>query len=148
MNKTPLDETRMQEILEIYGADENRWPEEARASMADWLKQSESARKHLKAASEFDKLLDKEFKSVIAPSHLYGAVLQDAENLYRSRKWYHRMWQNPSLRPAGGFFAAIIVGIGLGWYSPNLLISEQTFELDEISLSDSVLEWEVDNENS
>ena len=116
--------------------------------MEKFLARSKNGQEQLEAAREIDRILDQEFTYENAPSHLHGAVMQDAKNIFHPEKWYKNLWQAPSLRPAGGLFAAIIIGIGLGWFSPNIVIIEQGLDLDEISLSDSVLEWEENNENS
>lgn len=53
-----MDGGSFEQLLELYGARLERWPEELRAPAREWMEQSEAARSAWQRAARFDRLLD------------------------------------------------------------------------------------------
>jgi len=137
-------EQRLQELLEIYGANKARWPAPYVEPLELWLKNSIHARELYKQAKEIDRRLNTKFETYPAPAYLLGAVLANAQALQSTSGSWRDLLQIFSLKPLGGLMAAALLGIFLGWYSPNIMLPNADLNFDEVSLSDTVLEWEAD----
>ncbi len=140
---------RLKTVLEAYGASEVAWPASERENLKDLLIQSEDAQVLLKQAQILDQLIDSKSTNLTAPSSLIGAIMEDAESQLRLPvKWSLRAFLRPFLKPASGLFAAACLGVLIGFSSPNLLVSYEDVNFDDLSVSDTVLEWELGNGNT
>jgi hypothetical protein len=136
---------RLKAVLNAYGADENRWPEQDKRHLLKILENSDEAKAVRLQARQLDDMLDAMSDEIAVPSHLMGAVLQDAERIIGKQGFFTRLFGGPVLKPASGLIAAIFLGISVGWFSPNLVVASDGVNLDDTTLSETVLVWESEN---
>ncbi|UCH73811.1 MAG: hypothetical protein JSU82_16040 [Rhodospirillales bacterium] len=116
-----MDEARLAVILEAYGADSRRWPEDERAAARALLAGSAEARALRDAAEALDTLLDVPAPPAPSPE-LMAAILAAAERP-SWRQWLVDLWPiGPIWQPASAFAAAIVLGIAIGVGAPDLVL--------------------------
>ena len=111
----------LDELLDAYGADPERWPADDPRRAAAWASIDAgdgAALQSLTAARALDRALD----SVTAPAPsaaLAGAVLQAAQRPEPGiRAWAGRFRNLSLLKPAGALACAALLGIAVGVQAP------------------------------
>lgn len=146
-NDMPLDTERLKAVLEAYGTNEENWPTAERSDLKETLSASPSLDSLYRDQRNLDEFLTKNSASLSAPAHLMGAILQDAEAmLTRDKNVFSQLFRS-FFKASPGLILAACLGIYLGVASPNLLQATYDINLDELSVSDTVLDWEFDNGN-
>ena len=135
---------RFQELLDIYGASEERWPEDQRVNMRAALDAYPQLRQHLFAARELDLMLDRYSPE---PVDLQQRILDavPASALERLLTWLlpdvPQLWWRPAMAAA----LPLLLGLAMGIQSPGLLSVSATtdWEAQERSLLIPVtgVEW-------
>ncbi len=137
---------RLQWVVECYGTDPKRWPDDERAS----LQQTLVAHPHYLAESdqenELEFMLERDLEGLHAPASLHARILADAETIHGDTFRLADVFGGGFLRPFAGLLTAAALGVMVGWFGPGVLIPADV-TIDELALSDSVLDWEQDNEN-
>lgn len=138
---------RLRSVLDAYGAQKASWPADEKDELAEFVKSSQEAQQLLANARTLDDLLGSHSNELKASSSLLGAVLQDAANLQKKSTWSLDRLTRIFLKPASGLILAACLGVFVGISSPNILITADEINLDELSVSDTVLDWELENGN-
>ena len=143
--KPTVTPDRLEQVLNAYGADSKRWPEEERDALLAFLHQSESAREQHRQALELDFFLTEAVSETTAPSDLMGRILQDAENHAGQTSQSFRDFLQTMLKPALGMALATCLGIMVGVTNPDLLTLPDDSDIDSFFISDSLDNWEEEN---
>ena len=139
---------RFKTVVETYGAEVKAWPVEELPMMERLLASSDVARSLLRQEQKFDQLLSDLSKPAHHSSDLLGRVLVNAEEInpgpiLKSLWPFGSIWQ-----PAAGMAMAACLGILLGFASPNLLSSGDTYALNDTFFSGGTMsDLEIDYEN-
>ncbi len=136
---------RLEQVLNAYGADSKRWPEEERDALLTLLDQSESARAQHRQSLELDLFLTEAMSETTAPSGLMGRILQDAENHTGQTGQSLRDFFQTMLKPALGMALATCLGITIGVTNPDLLTAPNDSDIDNFFMSDTLDNWEEEN---
>jgi|GEM_PF-3086573 len=148
MNKNkPSDAERLKAILEAYGTEENKWPTVDKMELETARAQSSSLDSLYKHEKLLDEFLAENTHTLSAPSHLMGAILLDAESVLAQQGNNLGQLFRSFFKASPGLILAACLGIYLGVASPNLWLPSYDANLDELSVSDTVLDWEFDNGN-
>jgi hypothetical protein len=99
---------RFEALLDAYGAEPRRWPEDRRAAAEALLARSAEAQALHAAAARLDALLDGAAVGP-APAHLVGRVIAAAPQP-KARGGRFAGW----LKPAAGLAFAAVLGLALG----------------------------------
>ena len=138
---------RLNIVLQAYGADASRWPAAERGELLEQLENREDQTQALLEAQNLDSLLEQNTGEITPSSALMGAILQDAAELHDKKSWSLNSFRNWFFKPASGLVFAVSLGILIGFVSPNILMTPSDVNLDEISISDSLLDWQLENNN-
>ncbi|MBL4739795.1 MAG: hypothetical protein JKY12_02310 [Sneathiella sp.] len=148
MNKDKSSDTeRLKAILEAYGTDEDKWSTADKTALEAARTQSPSLDELYKSEKQLDDFLAENINTPSAPSYLMGAILQDAEAVLTQQGSNIRQLFQSFFKASPGLILAACLGIYLGVASPNLWLPSYDVNLDELSVSDTVLDWEFDNGN-
>ncbi len=143
--KPTVTPERLEQVLNAYGADSNRWPEGERDALLAFLSQSESAHEKHRQAQELDLFLTEALPGATAPSDLMGRILRDADHhIGRTRQPFHEFFQ-ALLKPALGMALATCLGITVGVTNPDLLTIPDDNDINSLFISDSLDNWEEEN---
>ena len=120
-----MDMARLADILDAYGADPRRWPDDERDPALALLSRSAEARALRDDAAGLDTLLDLASAPSPAPA-LMAAILASAEPA-GWRWWFAEFWPlGPAWQPASAFAAAVVLGVALGIGAPDLVLPDAT----------------------
>ncbi len=137
---------RLSEILDAYGTRKSHWPASEKQGINALLQSSSDAQRLYQEARQFDAMLSAQKPT--APSALMGKVLQDADILLAPQTPRFRNWLRELIAPVAGLAFAACPGITVGIVNPDVAGSTDDLYLDELSVSDTVLEWGDENDNS
>ncbi len=116
-----MDMARLAAILEAYGADDRRWPQDERAAALALLADSPEARALRDQAAALDTLLD--VAGAPAPSPELMAMILAAAERPAWRQWLAEFWPfGPAWQPASAFAAAVVLGVAIGFGAPDLVL--------------------------
>ena len=116
--KNRFDIDRLRRLLEAYGADHRRWPEDASAPARALVARSESARALLDEAKALDALLDG--ATAPEPSPELKAEILAAAGRPAQRPWAIPVWPFGALwKPVSALAAAAMLGIIAGTVLPS-----------------------------
>ena len=146
MNKSS-DTERLKALLETYGTNSNNWPDADNLNLEAVCAQSASLDRLYRDEKSLDDLLTQNTAVPTAPSHLMGAIMQDAEMILGQQASHLKQLFRSFFKASPGLILAACLGIYLGVASPNLLLPSYDVNLDELSISDTVLDWKFDNGN-
>ncbi|MEH6404876.1 MAG: hypothetical protein V7750_15975 [Sneathiella sp.] len=141
------DTERLKALLETYGTNTDKWPEADNLDLAGARARSSSLDSLYKDEKSLDVFLAKNVSALTAPSHLMGAIMQDAEMILGQQGSQLKQLFRSFFKASPGLILAACLGIYLGVASPNLLLPSYDVNFDELSVSDTVLDWEFDNGN-
>ncbi len=122
-----MDFSRLQELLDAYGAEPARWPADERATALALIQDSVEARRRFTAARMFDDVLDRH--APVAPPRFDAATLaaRIAATPRPSRapaRAPGALWSISFAWPNfAGLAAAAIVGFVVGWTDPSNVAS-------------------------
>ncbi len=139
---------RFKAVLQAYGSRETSWPASEVSALNATLAQSSLAHQLWEEAKMLDFALADASSPLAAPSSLVGAVMQDAADVLQGNQMRFSPLRWIFLKPASGLVLAACLGIFLGFVSPDFILYGDDINLDELSVSDTVLEWELNNDNS
>ncbi|GLQ05369.1 hypothetical protein [Sneathiella chinensis] len=146
---TDTDKQRLLRVLDAYGADPARWPPQDRQRLSPLLAAPDpEVTAHLAEARTVDSLFKEQEQQAHAPSHLMGAVLNDADRLYGARDKGFLFLLRPFVGVGSGLAFALMIGILVGILSPNLTVPDDEPLLNDLAWSDSLQEWELGNGSS
>ncbi len=124
---------RFQHLIDAYGTERERWPEEARAAMLELLAQSAEAREHVQRAAGLDALLDA--VPLTAPADLNADALAARITRLSSRVvtaatgWRMSFgWPSFATLAAAGVF-----GLMVGWTDLQMAQGNATDVVDLLS---------------
>jgi hypothetical protein len=110
-----MNEARLRELLEAYGADAARWPMEERADATAWLAAHPGALDEaLAQARAIDAALALDTRAQAASTDLAARVLAAAPNVVPFRR---RQVGGFSMRAVAALAACALVGVALGFGS-------------------------------
>ncbi len=116
-----MDLARLAAILDAYGADPRRWPQDERAAALALLADSPEARALCDAAEALDTLLDAPVPPAPSPE-LRAAILAAAQRP-SFRQLLADLWPfGPAWQPASAFAAAVLLGVAIGIGAPELVL--------------------------
>ena len=137
---------RFEQVINSYGANPDRWPEGEREGLLALLK----THPHLRAFVQMEAAVDEYLTQDLADLHASGALTarlqQEAMRLHGPSSFWKDLFGAGLFRPAAGLMTAALLGIMIGWYSPTIL-PDDDISFDELAISDSLLEWEQENDN-
>ncbi|MBE7635489.1 hypothetical protein GUA87_01430 [Sneathiella sp. P13V-1] len=137
---------RLQWIVDCYGNDPKRWPADERQALQNLASTYPHYLSDYAEEIELQDLLDHDLEDLRAPSTLHARILSDAEAIHGDTFSLADLFGHGFLRPLAGLMTAAALGVMVGWFGPGILIPTDV-TIDELALSDSVLDWEQDNEN-
>ncbi len=144
---TNIELERFQYLLDAWGANDSRWPEDKIDFMNDILRRSEQARDLLEEAQEMDLLLDQ--NTAPEPSSaLLSSVLELSDKPVRGGLlgllWpFQLVW-----KPAAGMAFALCLGVTLGIVNPDFGLPDSEDTEFETIVFDADLDLELDDDNS
>jgi hypothetical protein len=144
--KTPTTK-QYQHYLESYGPDLQKWPDVDLKDAAHWLANSVDMQDEIAAQTQLDALLYASLDDIKAPRDLSEKILsmRDAEEDAPSNMF--GFIGTFSARAYAPLFAAAFVGVLLGVYLPEFLLSENSTSADEIILYESFIDWDGETDN-
>lgn len=121
---------RYLELLDVYGADFERWPVEERAAAEQLVLESEEARSARREAEGLDELLDQ--APAVDPSDILKARVHDIPNRVRPAGTRQRSGWLRRLGPTLALAAAALLGVAAGnltYDSPGERVSVDPAEM-------------------
>lgn len=116
---TNLSRNRAEQIIDAYGANPHRWPDQERAELLKLAERDEQVRLMLNEAKELDAFLD-EMPALHASEGLAGHLSAIPEK--NRLGWLRALWPFGEMwQPALTFASAALVGVWLGVSNPALL---------------------------
>lgn len=143
---TVMDLERFEVLLDAYGAEPDRWPDDERAPAAALLERSEAARALLEGAAELDALLgevpDEAPSAQLRRQVLAAAPAPPQSWLERLDRLTERLWPfTPRWQPASALVAAAILGLVAGAQLPDAGVESETVDVAELAFG-SEADWE------
>lgn len=140
-----MSDKEFEKILAAYGADRSKWPAERPAGMDEWILSGKAPKSLIDEAHEMDAFIASERAQLNAPSHLIARVMQDAEEQLQKPSFWSSIGFVFNRLSVSGMAVAALIGLAAGWLSPDVMAIGPT---DDISLNETVFDWEVDGESS
>lgn len=138
---------RLKTVLTAYGSKEAHWPAEERDKLSSMLDISDELQKLHKEEQDLDDFLERHSGKISASASLMGAVLGDAARLHEKKSMSLKGIMGLFLKPVSGLALAACLGVLMGFSSPNILVTSNDLNLDELSLSDTIEDWQLENNN-
>jgi len=119
MGEKYIDLARLEVLLDAYGADRTRWPEDERAGAWAFIESADQARALYEEARALDGLLAQ--ATTFEPSpELKAAILTEATAPRGQGSWIAGLWPfGAAWKPASALAAAIMLGIIAGVVLPS-----------------------------
>lgn len=156
-NHLRIDEQQIAHLLETYGGDLKRWPQEYQVAAPQLLQHSESAQRLRQEALALDKLLDTVpvpppspwlRQRILATARQTATTTQDIWQ--RFLQWVIGTTPTEYLwRPAVTFLLPLVLGILIGFYSTQAIDTDINSQSASVSaeLDQDVSLLDLDNED-
>lgn len=138
---------RLKTVLSAYGSKKAHWPAQERNELNATLEATEELQTLYNEEQELDEFLDRHSSEISAPASLMGAVLGNATGLHEKKGMSFKGIIDLFLKPVSGLALAACLGVLIGFSSPNILITSSDSNFDELSLSDTIEDWQLENNN-
>ncbi|HOT09860.1 MAG TPA: hypothetical protein PK710_08825 [Polyangiaceae bacterium] len=115
---------RFAELVEAYGANPKRWPEDERDAALMWLESSEDARRLVEEANHLDRWLESAGSITPSPA-LKGRIMAQMPRVSEVplspwMRWVERIWPfGPTWQPVAALVAAAMLGVTFGVVMPE-----------------------------
>lgn len=147
MRNGPQDHIkRLEQVIASYGGNPDQWPALERDGLLSVLAKNPHLRAFVQMEAAVDTYLSHDLENLQAPAALTARLQQEADKIHGASSFWRDLFGRDLFRPTAGLVTAALLGVLIGWYSPTVL-PDETVSFDDLAISDSLLEWEREQEN-